>query len=251
LRPFLADLHIHTVLSPCAEVEMIPPFIVAQARDLGLGIIAVTDHNSAENAGAVMEAARGMDLTVLPGMEVQSREEVHLVCLFGDLSDALAWQELVYERLPPLKNNEEVFGGQFVVDATGEFIRRNDRLLLASTGMSVEEIALGVAERHGLCIPAHIDRPSYGLLANLGFVPEGSSFAALEVSKHGNIDELRGRHPSVGRWNCITSGDAHRLEEMSDRTILTVAEPTIDEIKLALLGQQGRRVKVLADKPIS
>jgi len=107
-RSVWADLHIHTVLSPCAEVEMIPPLIVRRARELGLGLIAITDHNSAENVDSVQRAARGSGLKVLPGMEVQTSEEVHVLCLFDTLEQVLDWQECVFGSLPPLKNREEV-----------------------------------------------------------------------------------------------------------------------------------------------
>ncbi len=247
LRPYLADLHVHTVLSPCAEVEMIPPLIVKRARELALGIIAIADHNSAENAAAVIEAARGFDLTVLPGMEVQTREEVHLLCLFDTVVQVLDWQAVVYDHLPPLKNRPEFFGAQFVVDATGDFVRHNDRLLITSTSLSVEEVASAVEERKGLCIAAHVDRPSFSLLANLGFVPPDVHFAAIEVSRNARIDDLRERHPTLSGYSFVSSGDAHRLDEMSDRTILTVEKPTINEIYAAFRRQEGRRVKVVTD----
>jgi len=245
LRPYLADLHVHTVLSACAEVEMIPPLIVERARELALGIIAITDHNSAENVAAVIEAAQGLDLTVLPGMEVQTKEEVHLLCLFDTVEQTLDWQAVVYAHLPPLKNRPEVFGPQFVVDATGDFIRYNDRLLLTSASLSVEEVARGVEERKGLCIASHVDRPSFSLLANLGFVPPGVHFAAMEITHDTDIDGMCRRHPSLAGYSFIHSGDAHRLSEMSDRTILTIGEPTIAEISMAFRRQEGRKVKVL------
>ncbi len=245
LRPYLADLHVHTVLSPCAEVEMIPPLIVARACELALGIIAVTDHNSAENAAAVIEAAQGLDLKVLPGMEVQSREEVHLLCVFDTLEQALDWQEYVYAHLPPLKNREEYFGAQFVVDSTGDYVRSNDRLLLASTSLSVEEVARGVEQRKGLCIPAHVDRPSFSLLANLGFVPQDVHWSAMEVSRQANVEQLQRQHPTLEGYAFVSSGDAHRLDELSDRTILTIECPSVAEIVMAFGRQDGRRVKVL------
>jgi len=248
LRPYLADLHVHTVLSPCAEVEMIPPLIVKRAGDLALGIIAITDHNSAENVAAVIEAAQGFDLTVLPGMEVQTREEVHLLCLFDTVEQALDWQAVVYAHLPPLKNNAKVFGPQFVVDATGDFIRYNDRLLATSTSLSVEEVTGGVEAKEGLCIAAHIDRPSFSLLANLGFVPQGVRFAAMEITHNANADQIRHQHPSLAGYSFVCSGDAHRLGEMSNKTILTLSEPTITEISMAFRGQAGRKVKVVEDE---
>lgn len=246
MRPYLADLHVHTVLSACAEVEMIPPLIVKRAGELALGIIAITDHNSAENVAAVIEAARGFDLSVLPGMEVQTREEVHLLCLFDSLEQVLDWQEVVYAHLPPLKNNPDFFGPQFVVDASGDFVCYNDRLLSTATSLSVEEVATSVTQRGGLCIAAHVDRPSFSLLANLGFVPSGVPFAAMEVTGRANINELQHQHPSLAGYAFICSGDAHRLDEMSNRTVLTLDKPTIAELSLAFRGQEGRKVKILA-----
>jgi hypothetical protein len=245
LRPYLADLHVHTVLSPCAEVEMIPPFIVHRAQELALGVIAITDHNSAENVAAVVEAAHDLDVAVLPGMEVQSKEEVHLLCLFQTVEQVMDWQAVIYAHLPPLKNNEDFFGPQFVVDATGEFLRYNERLLLASVSLSVEEVVGGVVDRGGLCIAAHVDRPAFSLLANLGFVPPNARFAAMEISGYASVEEIRQQNPSLAGYPIICSGDAHRLEDMSDRTVLTLNEPTIAEMALAFCGQEGRRVKVL------
>jgi len=224
---------------------MIPPLIVERAEQLALGLIAITDHNSAENVAAVIAAARGHELAVLPGMEVQSREEVHLLCLFDSVVQVLSWQEEVYAHLPPLKNNAEVFGPQFVVNAEGEFQRYNERLLLTSVSLSVEEVAQGVMERQGLCVAAHIDRPAFSLLANLGFVPPAARFAALELSRQANPEQMRARNPSLSGYSFIASGDAHRLEEMCDQTILTMEEPTIAEISRAFRGEEGRRVKVM------
>lgn len=224
---------------------MIPPLIVKRALELALGIIAITDHNSAENVAAVIKAAEGLDLTVLPGMEVQTREEVHLLCLFDSVQQALEWQEFVYAHLPPLKNNESLFGPQFVVDASGAFLRYNERFLLTSTSLSVEQVACEMKQRGALCIPAHVDRSSFSLLANLGFVPESVPFSAMEITRHTPWDTLRQRHPSLSGYSFIRSGDAHRLNEMSDSTIFSLHEPTLAEISMALRRQNGRRVKVV------
>jgi PHP family Zn ribbon phosphoesterase len=224
---------------------MIPPLIVRRALELALGIIAITDHNSAENVAAVIEAAEGTGLAVLPGMEVQTREEVHLLCLFDGVEQAQDWQAFVYAHLPSLKNNEKLFGPQFVVDASGDFVRYNERLLLTSTSLSVEQVAHEVKQRDGLCIAAHVDRPSFSLLANLGFVPESVPFSAMEITRHTPVQQLQQQHASLSGYSFIRSGDAHRLSEMSDSTILTLHEPTLAEISMALRRQNGRRVKVL------
>jgi PHP family Zn ribbon phosphoesterase len=224
---------------------MIPPLIVKRALELALGIIAITDHNSAENVASVIEAAEGSDLTVLPGMEVQTREEVHLLCLFDSVQQTLDWQEFVYAHLPPLKNNDSLFGPQFVVDASGDFVRYNERLLLTSTSLSVEQVAHEIELRSGLCIAAHVDRPAFSLLANLGFVPDNVPFSAMEVTRQTPWQELQEQHPSLSGYPFIRSGDAHRLSEMSDNTIFTLHEPTLAEISMALRHQNGRRVKVV------
>jgi len=245
LGSVLADLHIHTVLSPCAEVEMIPPLIVERARELGLGLIAITDHNAAENVASVQRAARGSGIRVLPGMEVQTREEVHVLCLFDALEQVLGWQERIFASLPPLRNREEVFGGQYVVDETGLFIRKNERLLLVSTALSIEEVVADVRRRGGLPIAAHVDRPAYSLLANLGFVPPGLALGAMELSQPMPPHEAVARFPQLEGWPLILSGDAHRLAEMRASTLFTVQEPSIRELERALRGEGGRKVELL------
>lgn len=239
---FLADLHIHTVLSACAETEMLPELIVERAQGLGLNIIAVTDHNSAENTAAVWNAAESTGITVLPGMELQTREEVHLVCLFDTLEQVGLWQEEVYARLPDLKNNEDVFGTQVVLDAEGKVVGKNERLLLTATSFSVGEAVSGVREMDGLCIPAHVDRPAYSIIANLGFIPLDLGITGVEISHLVGSKEARNRFPELERYSLVASGDAHRLREMSGRTTLKMEEATVAEIAKTLAGEGGRGV---------
>jgi PHP family Zn ribbon phosphoesterase len=240
-----ADLHVHTVLSPCAEVEMIPPLIIRRARELGLGLIGIADHNSAENVAAVIEAAEGSGVTVLPGIEVQTREEVHLVTLFDMTQQALAWQTKVFDHLPDLKNNEDHFGAQFVVDATGEYVRRNERLLVTSTDMSLEMVVAMVQDLGGLTLPAHVDRPAFSLIANLGFVPPNLNLPAVEIFRSSQESEVRRRFPQTRGFTMVCNGDAHRLNEMIARTMFKIAAPTVAELILALRGENGRRVEVM------
>jgi hypothetical protein len=246
-RYLLADLHVHTVLSPCAEVEMIPPLIVQRARELGLEIVAITDHHAADNIQAVMEAAGDTGLTVLPGMEVQSREEVHLLCLFDTVSQVMAWQEQVFAALPDKENDEAFFGAQFVVSADGSHRATVSRLLAVSTALSVEEVVAGVLALGGIVLAAHVDRPSYSLIGNLGFVPPGLRIAGMEISRHSHPLEIAWRWPQTEGYGLVVGGDAHRLEEMTARTMLKVAAPVVREIALALSAQDGRRVDILGD----
>lgn len=239
-----AEFHLHTVLSACAEIEMIPPLIIRQAQKLGIQWLAVTDHNSAENACAVMEAGARAGIAVLPGMEVQTREEVHLLCLFDELEPALAWQEQVYQHLPDVPNREETFGSQLVVDAEGEFLRFQERLLQTSTSFSVEQVVTMVEALGGLVIPAHVDRPAFSLLANLGMIPPGLDITAVEITPRLTPAQALERFPQLAGRTLITNGDAHRLSEMAGRTLVRVAEPTLAELKLALAGVDGRRAWV-------
>jgi len=223
---------------------MIPPLIVRRARELGLSLIAVTDHNAMLNVVAVQEAVSGIGLTVLPGMEVMSREEVHLVCLFDGWEQAAAMQERVWAALPPGENNEEYFGAQYVVNAAGEYVRTETRPLAAATALSVDEVVAGVRSLEGIVIAAHVDREWASLIANLGFVPPGLAIAGMDLSRRADIAEVERRLPQTIGWGKVVSGDAHRIEEMTARTLVKVQEPTVAELALALGGLEGRRVQI-------
>jgi 3',5'-nucleoside bisphosphate phosphatase len=240
MKTYRAELHSHTVLSPCAEVEMIPPLIVQTAIEKGINLLAVTDHNASANVIAVQEAARHTGLVVLPGMELQTREEVHLLCLFDTLEQLEAWQLLVNEHLPALENDIEHFGEQFVVDAEGDFVRREFQLLLTSTDLSLEEAIGAVNAIDGLAIPAHIDRKANGLLEILGFVPAQAQVEALELSRHTSIDVAPLKYPQIRGYPLIQDGDAHRLNEFLGVNEFMIDRPTISELKMALRHEEGR-----------
>jgi PHP family Zn ribbon phosphoesterase len=223
---------------------MLPEFIVERAQELGLQIIAVTDHNSAQNAASVVNAARGTGITVFPGMEVQTREEVHLIALFDTLEQAAAWQEQVYASLPPLKNDEMTFGEQLLLDADGDPAGYLDRLLVTSTSLSVEEVVERVTALDGLCIPAHVDRPVYSIVAALGFIPPGLDVAGVEISPNVGLAEARERFPQLANYSMVANGDAHRLKEIGRRTTLKMNKATVAELALALAGEGGREVWV-------
>jgi len=245
MSPFyVADLHIHTCLSPCAELEMLPDLIVQRALQLGLQIIAVTDHNSAENAEAVLNAAQSSGITVLPGMEVQSREEVHLLALFDTLEQALAWQEQVYAHLPSLKVDESIFSEQLLLDADGDPKGYLERLLITACSLSVEQIVQQVQQLGGLCVPAHVDRPAYSIISNLGFIPPDLAVQGVEISANTGPLEARQRFPQLKQYSLVANGDAHRLKEMMRRTTIKMHQPTVAELALALAGEGDRGVWV-------
>jgi 3',5'-nucleoside bisphosphate phosphatase len=239
---FRADLHVHTVLSPCAEVEMIPPLIVQQAVELNIDLIAITDHNASANFIAVQKAAAGSSLKVLPGMEVQTREDVHLLCLFDALDQIEAWQSVVDAALPDTLNRAEFFGEQFVVDENGDYIRTEPRMLLASTHFSIDEVFERVNALEGLVIPAHVDRTTYGLFPTLGLIPDQWPILGFEISRHITPEKARAKFPAIGNYPLIQSGDVHRLDEFIGSTVFTLNERTVGEIRKALKGEDGRGV---------
>jgi PHP family Zn ribbon phosphoesterase len=242
MKQFRADLHVHTVLSPCAEVEMIPPLIVQKALEKRIDLIAITDHNASANVEAVLKAAQGTSLTVLPGMEVQSREEVHLLTLFGSLDALTAWQAEVDRSLPDLPNQPEFFGEQFVVDETGGFLRSEPRLLLTSTRFSIDEVFERVSGLGGIVIPAHVERFSFGLFPTLGLISESWNVHAMEISHHTSPQKAIATFPAMRNYPLIQSGDVHRLDDFLGTTLFTLASPTLMEVQMAFHQIDGRQV---------
>ncbi len=242
MQTYRAELHVHTVLSPCAAVEMIPPLIVAEALERQIQLIAITDHNASANVRAVQEAAQGSGLTVLPGMELQTKEEVHLLCLFENLEQLGEWQKLVDRHLPEMPNNVDFFGEQFVVDASGDFVRREERLLLNSTDLELEEAAQAVTQLGGLAIPAHVDRKANGLIEILGLIPPG--FPALEISRHLAPAAAHHKFPQLIGHALLQSGDVHLLDSFLGSTRFELEAPTLSEIRLALRQEAGRSLRL-------
>lgn len=214
---FAVDLHIHTALSPCGDEDMTPNNIVNMALLKGLDIIAITDHNSCGNLEAVAEAARNNGLTVVPGIEVQSREEVHLICLFKKIDIAKEFGQIIYDSLPDIQNKEEFFGRQLLINSKDEVVGKLDKLLLSSCSYSVEEIFALAARYDGLCIPAHVDKSAYSIISNLGFIPDSLNVAAVELSKKESVEGILKRIPFLGRFKHIISSDAHYLWDISER----------------------------------
>lgn len=225
---------------------MIPPLIVQEALERQINIIAITDHNASANVAAVQKAADGTGLTVLPGMEVQTREDVHLLCLFASLADLESWQRKVDLSLPDSLNQPEHFGEQYIVDENGEYLRTEDRLLLTATEFSIEEVIQHVAKLGGFVIPAHVDRKSFGLFPTLGFLADWWNFPALEISRHITAEALHEKFPSSRNHPLIQSGDVHRLNEFLGTTFFELEEPTLNEIYQAFLGQGQRNVHIQA-----
>jgi len=222
---------------------MTPQKIVAQATLMKLEMIAVTDHNSAENAGAVIEAAADRDLVVIPGLEITTAEEAHVLALFGALDQALSMQELVYEHLTPGENDEELFGLQVVASAQDEVEGMCPRLLIGATDLSVDRVVAGINERGGLAVAAHIDRDANSLISQLGFIPPGLGLAAVGISRRLTLAEARQRFSSYGKYAFLSTSDAHDLSQLgSNPARFWMAGADYAELALALGGRDGRRV---------
>lgn len=243
LRPTLADLHIHTALSPCGSEEMTPPAIVEAALEAGLDMIAICDHNSARNVAAVQEAA-GDRLVVLAGMEVTSVEEVHVVGLFPDAASAEAAADEVRALLPAADANYYAFFGEQQVLCADGTPRGGETVALAVASTLDLNDTVGLIKRHGgLALAAHIDRRAFGVLSQLGWFPEDAGFDGVEVSKHMAADAPRWEEFRGFGLPITGSSDSHYLHEIgAARTVLTLEEPTFAEVVLAFANSEGRRV---------
>lgn len=219
---------------------MIPPLIVEEALYREICVIAITDHNATANIIAVQQAAGESGLVVLPGMELQTREEIHILCLFDTLEQVNAMQNWVDAHRPYIPNKPDYFGEQFVVDATGNLIRREEQLLINSIGASITEAWQVVNSLDGLFIPAHINRQAFGLIPVLGFVPDDIHIEALEITRHITPIEAEQKIPQVQGYSLIQNGDVHFLDDFLGSTTWSIEKPTICELRKAVRGEDGR-----------
>ena len=208
------DLHVHTALSPCAAGEMTPPVILLEAERRGVRVVGVVDHSTARNAQAVLEAAPAFDVRVFVGLEIESAEGVHILALFDSADAAMAMDALVAEHLPDRPNRVDVFGPQLLLDAMGDVVGEDPRLLSTAVDLGIEEIADLTAMQGGLAVPAHIDRRANGLLPTLGFVPPGLHADLWELSPHVQPREARETWPELKTRALLNGSDAHFPEDI-------------------------------------
>ncbi len=242
IREFRCDFHIHTCLSPCAELDMYPRAVVAMSLARRLDVIAICDHNASENVPYVIKCAEGTGLIVLPGMEIMSSEEVHVLALFDKMESINPLQELVYRHLPG-KNNEELFGCQAIVNEHDEVEGLSERFLIGATTLPLSEIVNEIHNLGGLAIAAHIDRESFGILGQLGFIPDGLPLDALEISRQTGLAAARSRYPDLARSAFIESSDSHVITDIGHGiTRALLKEATTAELKMAFEKKGGRSI---------
>lgn len=201
---------------------MTPYNLVNMAKILGLDIIALTDHNSAQNCRAAMTVGESVGLTVVPGMELCTSEEVHIVCLFDDVKNAEAFSDYVLSTVPPVKNRSEIFGDQLIMNDGDGIVGTQELLLTTASGISIENAVETVGQYGGVCYPAHIDRSSYSVISNLGMITDEMNFAAVEMTENADQNEYRVKYPIIKDMPVFVSSDAHYLENMRE------AKHTID-----------------------
>lgn len=201
---------------------MTPYNLVNMAKILGLDIIALTDHNSAQNCRAAMTVGESVGLTVVPGMELCTSEEVHIVCLFDDVNNAEAFSDYVLSTVPPVKNRPEIFGDQLIMNGGDGIVGTQELLLTTASGISIENAVETVGQYGGVCYPAHIDRSSYSVISNLGMITGEMNFAAVEMTENADQNEYRAKYPIIKDMPVFVSSDAHYLENMRE------AKHTID-----------------------
>ncbi len=209
------DLHIHSCLSPCGDNDMTPADIAGIGALNNLSVMALTDHNSCENCPAFFEACEFYGIIPIAGMELTTAEDIHIVCLFKSLNEALSFSNIVYERIMPIKNRPEIFGDQNVCDTDGNTVKTIDKLLISATDITLEEAPVLVEEYNGVCYPAHIDRDSNGIIAILGDIPPEPGFKCSEFYDKEKISEYQTLYPIIENHTFISSSDAHRLTDIN------------------------------------
>ncbi|MCL2865316.1 MAG: PHP domain-containing protein [Lachnospiraceae bacterium] len=216
MTPLYYDLHLHSCLSPCGDDDMTPANIVGMAKLKGLDVIAITDHNSCQNCVAAMFHAKQHDIILLPGMELTTAEEVHVICLFSELVPALAFDAYVSKQILPIKNREDIFGKQQILDKQDNVVGTIEHLLIHATNISFDDVFPLVESYGGIAFPAHVDKPSNSLLSNLGFIPPTSTFQSAEFHDLKHLHKLQKKHPYFETCNIICNSDAHYLEDIHE-----------------------------------
>ncbi len=245
MNQYRADLHIHTILSPCADLEMTPANIVNRAKERGLQIIGITDHNSTKNALLVKKLAQKAGIYVLTGAEVTTKEEVHCLSFFEYENQLKQFQQFLDDNITIIPNPDGHFGYQPVIDENEDITELIANYLPAALKSSINEVQKEVENLNGIFIPAHFNRPSNGLLSQLGFIPPNLKFDALGISSFSSEKHVRKHNFIHQKITLIRNSDSHYLEQIGEiYTLFYLEEMSFTEVKYALNQHNGRYVKV-------
>ncbi len=245
MEQFKADLHIHSLLSPCGSLEMSPMNIVNAALEAQLDIIAITDHNSTKQAQLIQKIGSEKGIWVICGAEINSAEEVHVLTLFESPDALVQFQLFINKHTRKVKNNPDLFGDQVVVDENEMIVEELEFLLINSLEAGLSEIETEVHHLGGLFIPAHIDRPYNGILSQLGMIPENLNADAFEISYKASIDEWQNSSKIPQGVSLLKNSDAHFPEQIGKGyTIFNMKERTFNELRKALRQEDGRSILV-------
>lgn len=236
-------MHIHSVLSPCGDLEMGPKNIVQAALDNKLDIIAITDHNSTKMCKVVQKVASQYGITVIPGVEVTTKEEVHCLAYFHNFEQVDVFQAYLEANLPFFQNNVDYFGYQVVVDENDNILEEIETLLINGLNASIEEVEQKVHELGGVFIPAHINKTKNSIISQLGFIPLDLKIDALELSKFTDPEKFTTTNPHYSKYTYVQNSDAHFIDNIGDiYTIFELNNPRLDEIVDAFQGKNNRKI---------
>ena len=210
------DLHLHSCLSPCGDNDMTPYNLVNLAKLFGYDIIALTDHNSCKNCESAMKVGEEIGITVVPGMELCTSEEIHNICLFPTLEKAMAFSNYIYGTLPRIKNRENIFGEQLIMDHRDGMLGKEEILLTTASSISIDELSELVDKYDGVCYPAHIDRNSYSIISSLGDFSPDVKARCFELTPNARAEDYLEKYPATKGKLIIRSSDAHYLENMRE-----------------------------------
>ena len=217
MNRYYYDLHIHSCLSPCADNDMTPNNIAGMAALAGLNIVALTDHNSSRNCPAFFAAAKKQGIIPIAGMELTTAEDIHIICLFESLEDALAFNDEVDAKRVKIKNRTDIFGDQLIMDAEDRIIGTEEDLLTNATQLTIDELPALVERYRGICYPAHIDREANGLISVLGMFPRTPVFSVSELHDADKQEAYTALHPQLENMRVVVSSDAHYLWDIRDK----------------------------------
>jgi PHP family Zn ribbon phosphoesterase len=243
MKLFRADLHIHTVLSPCGDLEMSPVNIVSEAARKGLDIIGITDHNSTRHCNLITRLATAKGIFVMQGAEVTTREEVHCLAFFENTDALNKFQEFLDENLPEIYNDPAKFGYQVQVDEFDTVIYEEKKLLINAVSKSIHELETFIHGLNGLFIPAHVNKTKNSVYSQLGFLPVNLNADAIEISRIASSVEFLKDHPELNNYSLISSSDAHYQNDIGSAvTNFYLEKPAFGEIWMALKGNNGRKI---------